>query len=1175
MDLETAKRGLAAMQEALAADVYSWWPTALTAFVSLLVIVVAVPFIIIFFTKTGQMEADPTTLRQQRKLRRPKWTLDDPTQKKDTPMEMRGKGSVAAAVKRYQDKQANDTDSDSEEEDKILTPEQILAQHQEIPREPHVGIFVGVDDPLPQASSTASRNARSAADARDIAEAMGKCDFRTFALHDHKSHKNISEAASMPTRLNVAQLLRSLKEGKYDDATRKKPNLTEWENCLIYLSTRVRITTYGNQKSETLEFLLRQDVEMDPVWIDMVELINKISDIPFRHLFVFLDVVHTGEDDIAYDDGEDRPNPGKPCCMAEILKRTGVMSGIVNSQRCSVLGITRPESMPKEVPAGFIEGLDKAKMRNGPLVHFLLAGLREVEKRDPNAEMWKTMASVGGGGMGGGFGMMPTVAPTTSGDLSICPYHCGDMTVDSIYRFCSKKIRLLLKDPLHDPAYHVGHVKTRIAMQKAIRPRDTPETPPYMHECKRDNIKNEVIDLIKPKGERKHVSVALLGPSAVGKSSIMLSTAWTKETLDAFSDGVYYYSVHETIDNLKAAGKMFIPDMQQSLAYQAAAFEGQLQNYDNASHYMAKHFAGMKALVLLDDVKQASDLEAIFSEVGITDNEKAATVFIITTTSKAVSDMCTHTIKVPSLSDTEAKGLVASGAGLISPDDLPDRTEALLKACNNLPLYAALIGSAMRGADDDKWDALFKQVAASDGDTKKIMDAIFDAMPPTTSAALRALACIPANRAVSLSALMTFWQGPIGADRNKLNAVLANVLECGAGRLIVEEEWCFLIHPLVSEYLNPEDGTDEAIVKIYAEQNGIPPEEQEDVSRWTQVGWDGYYHTYGPSHLAKEHGALVEKLYSNPQWILTQHEACKIDKLLCDIQAYGGSSDDVLCIREALEKASPQLRRHPWEITTQLLLQLSSLEKENVRTFCDSIQEHSRPAAPSDRYLLWLKPVYKLNAFDDKTPCTCVAFYKDYIVGGYKNGVVQLWNLKDGSKHKQLIGHKAAVHGVVPSATGKLCTGSKDEEPGSKIREWDIETGEGKVLSIVERPDPEASKPAKLFKLKVSLGETGTDIRDHDQDSFGYASTRHTVRDTVLVEYEQDDESVNCHTFMGWNSHLVCTSVTFPRPLHEARSTEHMGRFWVAAGDDDGDVSIFMMHTNDVPVQPSAELSSE
>ena len=238
------------------------------------------------------------------------------------PIEMRGKGSIAEAVKRYADRR--DSDSDSEDDNTQLTPEQILAQHQEIPREPHVGIFLGVEDPTPAREE--KKNTRCGADARDMAEAMGKLDYRTFSLHDHKSHKTASDGSMLPTRMNLAHLLRTLKDGKYDEQTRRKPNLAEWSNCLVYLASRVRITTYGEGKSETMEFLMRQEsmslrlslslrlsfvfclvvgfhltlipspthlhphttVEQDPVWIDMVELINKISDIPFGRLFVML-----------------------------------------------------------------------------------------------------------------------------------------------------------------------------------------------------------------------------------------------------------------------------------------------------------------------------------------------------------------------------------------------------------------------------------------------------------------------------------------------------------------------------------------------------------------------------------------------------------------------------------------------------------------------------------------------------------------------------------------------------------------------------------------------------------------------------------------------------------------------------------------------------------------------
>ena len=415
----------------------------------------------------------------------------------------------------------------------------------------------------------------------------------------------------------------------------------------------------------------------------MVELVNKLSDIPFRQLFVVLDVVHDGKDDIAFEDGEDHPNPGKSCSMSEILQRTGVLSGIVNSQRCSVFGMTRPETMPRELPEELLpEGSKKVKVRNGPMIHFLLAGLKEVEKRDPNAEMWKNLGT--GGGMGG-FGMMPTVAPVTSGDLAICPFHCGDMTVDSLYRFMSKRIRILLKNPIHDPAYHQGCVKMSLAVQKAIRPRDTPETPAYMHECKRENIKKEVFEHIRPT-TRCHTSVGITGASGVGKSSIMRSTAWTKETLDYFSDGVFYFSLRFSLKELESKGVRFVSTMQQSLARNAAGFEGMIHKVEDGEHYLSKHFAQLKTLILFDDVVDGEDVNTLVKALGIEKCENPLTTVIITTTSSDVSSKCEHVVDVPPLTDEETATLVSSAAGFLSPADLPKEASTVMKAFQNSPV---------------------------------------------------------------------------------------------------------------------------------------------------------------------------------------------------------------------------------------------------------------------------------------------------------------------------------------------------------------------------------------------------------------------------------------------------------------------------------------------------------
>eukprot|EP01059_Diplonema_ambulator_P020487 TRINITY_DN342_c0_g3_i1.p1 TRINITY_DN342_c0_g3~~TRINITY_DN342_c0_g3_i1.p1 ORF type:complete len:777 (+),score=315.61 TRINITY_DN342_c0_g3_i1:1259-3589(+) len=773
----------------------------------------------------------------------------------------------------------------------------------------------------------------------------------------------------------------------------------------------------------------------------------------------------------------------------------------------------------------------------------------------------------------GGFGMMPTVAPVTSGDLAICPFHCGDMTVDSIYRFLSKKIRLLLKNPLHDPAYHQGCVKMAMAVQKAVRPRDTPETPAYMHECKREALKKQITDHLNL-GNRKHTTIALFGEDGVGKSSMMSSVAWTKETLDAFTDGVHYFCLRDSLKDLERKGNRFILSMQQTLARHACGFEGMLRTYENGNYYLGKHFVGLKCLILIDDVTEASDVQTIVDALGVANHEKPIVSVIITTTSKTVADACEHAVHIPRLTEAESNQLLSSAAGLLGPSDLPSVASSIGKIYQSMPLYSVILGYAMRGADSEKWDKLSKQVTETDGQMDKLLDILMDTMPEVMSKCLKKLAPVPVKRAVALPALITFWQSELGGiDWNKLYAVLAQILDCGIGRLVVEEDYSLLIHPLISEYLKKYvDGSpSKAIVELYRVHNAIP-EDNEGVERWLQVGWDGYFHTYGAEHLHAVDSSITEKLFESPQWVLAVHESCKIDKLLSDFEAYGGRSKGGADIKAALKGSVEALRRHPWELCAQLVNRLGDGDSAELKNFCAGLQEHARPAGTGDKHFLWLKQQFVKVAFDD-VPCTCVGFYQEYIVSGYENGMVVLWDVRTGEKVKELEGHKAAVHGVVCTQDGSLATGSKAEEAGSRIRKWNIETGEGEILSVLEKPAA-AAKEERTFKLKVSLGRTGTDIRDHDDDTFGY-STKHIITDTVLVEHEEDNEAINCHTFVGWDSNLVCTSLTSDCPLNEVRTTERNGRLYVATADNKGRMSMYMVMTNDQVQQQAPQSDSD
>merc|ERR1711959_617513 len=116
---------------------------------------------------------------------------------------------------------------------------------------------------------------------------------------------------------------------------------------------------------------------------------------------------------------------------------------------------------------------------------------------------------------------------------------------------------------------------------------------------------------------------------------------------------------------------------------------------------------------------------------------------------------------------------------------------------------------------------------------------------------------------------------------------------------------------------------------------------------------------------------------------------------------------------------------------------------------------------------------------------------------------------------KNLKGHKGGVHGVVTTKDGRLATGSKDEPTESKIRIWDLETGENEVVCMIDKPDAmEVEKPEKDWGLKLDLGRTGFDAGERDEDDYSIPSYEkmheRIVKDTILVENIKEDDNINC-----------------------------------------------------------------
>eukprot|EP01062_Namystynia_karyoxenos_P021948 TRINITY_DN18391_c0_g2_i1.p1 TRINITY_DN18391_c0_g2~~TRINITY_DN18391_c0_g2_i1.p1 ORF type:complete len:1270 (+),score=446.15 TRINITY_DN18391_c0_g2_i1:111-3920(+) len=1139
-------------------------------------------------------------VRKQPRRRQPKWTLDDVTWKpQDLPAAAADQGSRSfkdtveryATQKRHGDDSSSDGAQGEEEEEQKLTPEEIIRRHQEMPREPHVGIFIGVDQPRPSAPDAACHNPRCSVDARDLSDEFSKLDYRVYCLHDHSKQ---ADRSMLPTRTCLAAVIQGLKLGRYDDETRRRPNTSPWHTCLVYLATRVRVAT--SRDGAALEFMLRQEHEPgDGVWIGITELLNKISDIPHRHTVVLLDVVHTGQEDVRYDYAarEDRPDPGERQSMAELLFRCGRTCGLVDNLRVGVVGCTRPDPLPRSIAA---EGGEK-KLRRGPMAHFMVTGLQDVDKQDPNRELWERAAQqagigVGGGMLAGGLGAMPAAAPVTVGDLEMCPFHCGDMTVDSVYRFLAKKMRALTQDPCCDPAYAAGSVNMAFAHQRAMRPRETPATPCYMHECKREALVKEVVAALRSQQAEKPTTVALLGPPGVGKTSLALAIAWRQEVLNHFVEGQFYFSVRRELQQHEAQGRLFVREMQTILGQAACGLEGVVPDAEQGAIYLKNNFAHLRTLVVVDDLCCGGDVGRLLEGMGVPQARAAGrtvrNALLVATDSPEVAAACGTQIAVPPLGEGEARQLLAAAAGYMAPGDLPEAAGQLLQQSGNLPLAAAALGAAMRGAEEEAWEAAradFKQVPH--GQPSEAVRKLVELLPADMLHCLRRMALLPPGRSVVIHALPTLWSeagaGPM--EVNQAHSLLARILEAGVGALVLEDgepnrkrdtcaESALLLHPAVAAVLrDPGVDGDRAVVDAYATAaasgGGTPwPLESAAAELWSSWSWDGYYHTHMPAHLDRACPALASALYRCARWVTAQLEAAGVDKTLADLRRFGRLDDVVTAaVCAALEGARLPVRQRPWEGLPQLYARLCTHPAPAVQQFCADLSAPSRPAQPADGFL-WLRPLFGHSPFDPEanntgSPALSVMFWKDYLVSGHADGRVILWRLQDGVQHKTLTGHKGAVHVLVTAKDGSIASGSREEEQAARIRVWDAEDGTCQVLSMDQKPET-ADKEDNAFGFKATLGRSGFDNGDRDgSELYSYTRFDKMIEDSLLLEAERHSDGTNCHTFFGWDAHSVATSLTVGGKVHAWRCGDYQGRLLLASGDSAGRVLFYELCTND------------
>jgi WD40 repeat protein len=463
------------------------------------------------------------------------------------------------------------------------------------------------------------------------------------------------------------------------------------------------------------------------------------------------------------------------------------------------------------------------------------------------------------------------------------------------------------------------------------------------------------------------------------------------------------------------------------------------ENAEAGRIYLSKQLAKKACLIILDDVWNAEDVRALFSNLG-----RNCRILITTRDAGIITALGAREYRLDLLTAEESLELLALWAGK-DVSDLPDEAAQIVQECGRLPLALTLCGALAR--DEVPWndllealkDASLKFLDHPQGSVMRSMKVSVERLTPEERDCYLKLAVFPPDEAVPEATILTLWCYKARLKERDARRIISALSRKAllkrsetAGRSVIE------LHDLQHDYLrnvrSDLQGLHRLILDAYKNKTSQ--------GRWHTGPDDGYFFQHLAYHLchAGRHDCL-KALLIDFDWMQARIRSTDVTGLIHDYD-FVSSQDEIRDVQGAIRLSAHVLLSDPGQLPSQLMGRLKDHESQKVQSLLGQI--------PGKVLGPWIRPlsqsltppggplIQTLEGHADWVNAVAVTPDGSRAISGSDDRTLKVWDLESGRAVQTLEGHARGVNAVAVTPDGSLAiSGSYD----GTLKVWELESG--------------------------------------------------------------------------------------------------------------------------------------
>ena len=557
----------------------------------------------------------------------------------------------------------------------------------------------------------------------------------------------------------------------------------------------------------------------------------------------------------------------------------------------------------------------------------------------------------------------------------------------------------------------------------------------------RPEEETKIIELLLPSNRTSTVITALVGGGGFGKTTLAQAICYDKRVKKAFADGILWVTVGEK------------PNLIELLTALAKSLNPQATIYSDiilAANQFSNLLANRKVLVVLDDVWSESDIKAFLS------HSPTCAYLFTTRRQNLISRQEGKSVNVNEMKNDEAAQLLAKSLPQSPQSTNSEALERLAKYLGEWPLLLKLAASQLREfieIDDlsvdeaiaDLYDELKEEgfTTFDNKDERARNNAISISLEFSLTRLngfrerFLELSVFEKDVDIPFTIIGRLWKKTANLSSRKTKKAIRRMQRLSLFTRYDGKAETIGLHNVIRSYLTE---------KKYEEIKNL---HTQLLSTYGSISWanlprkDSYIWYHLTYHLKACDTQQLRNLLVDFSWLQAKLEVTDVDALLADYK-HLPEDEDVQRLAKILGKAAYIINEDETQLASQLWGRLADEKTPLIRTLLEQAIDISRS--------VWLRPLTSSfrehpavihNLIGPKSEVNTAVLSADgnFLVCGFKDGTVQIWNFESGKIYRTLTGHTDGVNQVIVTPDDHhIISASYDKT----IKIWDLKSGQQK-----------------------------------------------------------------------------------------------------------------------------------